>query len=81
MLELCGRRNVNGFLNEKFVFNVYLFLTDRDRQSMRRGGAERGETQNRSRLQAPAVSTEPDAGLEPTHSEIMTWAEVRRLTD
>ena len=28
-----------------------------------------------------AVSTEPDAGLELTDREIMTWAEVGRLTD
>ena len=28
-----------------------------------------------------AVSTEPDAGLELMDCEIMTWAEVGRLTD
>ena len=28
-----------------------------------------------------AVSTEPDSGLELTDREIMTWAEVGRLTD
>ena len=28
-----------------------------------------------------AVSTEPDAGLELMNHEIMTWAEVRHLTD
>ena len=28
-----------------------------------------------------AVSTEPDVGLELTRGEIVTWAEVRRLTN
>ena len=46
------------------------------------GGAEREavtECEAGSRLQA--ISTEPDAGLELTNREIMTWAEVGRLTD
>ena len=43
---------------------------------MSRGGAER---QAGSRLRA--VSTEADAGLEPTSLEVMTGAEVRRLTN
>ena len=43
-----------------------------------RGGAEReGETQNSKW----APGTEPDAGLELTNCEIMTWGEVRRLTN
>ena len=47
-------------------------------------GQRQRETQNLK--QAPgselqAVSTEPDAGLEPTKHGIMTWAEVGRLTD
>ena len=49
---------------------------------MSRGGAERGgvtESEAGSRLWG--VSTEPDAGLELTECEIMTWAEVGRLTD
>ena len=59
-----------------YFFNVfkcfYLFLKERERQSMSGGGAERGRHRIRSRLQAPAVSTEPDAGLEPTNCEITT---------
>ena len=55
----------------------------REKQSMSGGGAEReGETQNPK--QTPglrAVGTEPDAGLKLTSCEIMTWAEVRCLTD
>ena len=41
------------------------------------GGAEReGDTESEQ-----AVGIEPDAGLEPTNGEIMTWAKVGRSTD
>ena len=46
------------------------------------GGAEQErdiESEAGSRLWV--VSTEPDVGLETKSCEIMTWAEVRRLTD
>ena len=46
------------------------------------GGAERGgDTQSDAGSRLPAVSTEPDAGLEPTNCEIMTGAEVGHPTD
>ena len=46
------------------------------------GGAEReGDTESEEGSRLQAVSTEPDAGLELTNCEIMTWAEVGRLTD
>ena len=49
---------------------------------MSRGGAERkGDTESEAGSRLQAVSTEPDVGLEPMNREIMTWAEVRRLTD
>ena len=49
---------------------------------MNRGGAEReGDTESETGSRLWAVSTEPDAGLELTDREIMTWAEVGRLTD
>ena len=54
----------------KIFFKVYFF--ERVRQSTSGGRAERGgdpESQAGSRL--PAVSTEPDAGLELTNREIM----------
>ena len=61
------------FLIKKNVFNVYLFLRDRERQSTSEGGAERkGDTESEAGSRLPAVSTEPDAGLELTDSEIMT---------
>ena len=49
---------------------------------MNRGGAEReGDTVSETGSRLWAVSTEPDAGLELTDREIMTWAEVGHLTD
>ena len=49
---------------------------------MNRGGAEReGDTESETGSRLWAVSTEPDTGLELTDREIMTWAEVGRLTD
>ena len=49
---------------------------------MNRGGAEReGDTESETGSGLWAVSTEPDAELELTDREIMTWAEVGHLTD
>ena len=51
---------------------------------MSRGGTERGregDTESEAGSRLRAVSTEPDAGLEPTKCEIVTWAEVGRPTD
>ena len=51
-------------------------MRETERQSTRRGGAEREREPERHRSEAgsrlPAVGTEPDAGLEPTNCEIMT---------
>ena len=45
-------------------------------------GSEReGDTESETGSGLWAVSTEPDAGLELTDREILTWAEVRRSTD
>ena len=52
-----------------FFFYIYLFLRD----SMSRRGAEReGDTESEAGSRLRAVSTEPDAGLQPTNREIMT---------
>ena len=49
---------------------------------MNGGGPEReGDTESETGSRLWAVSTEPDTGLELTDREIMTWAEVGRLTD
>ena len=47
---------------------------------MEEGQRER-ETESKAVSSLHAVSTEPNAGLKPTNCEIMTWAEVRSLTD
>ena len=65
-----------------FFFYIYFWETEWDKARVGEGQREE-ETQNPK--QAPGseqeVSTERDAGLEPTNCEIMTWAEVWRLTD
>ena len=49
---------------------------------MNGGGAEReGDTESEAGSRLWAISPEPDAGLELTDREIVTWAEVGRLTD
>ena len=48
---------------------------------MSRAGAERGDTESEAGSRLWAVSAEPDEGLELTSREIMTWAEVGRLTN
>ena len=66
----------------KIFFNVYLFLGQRERQSMNGGGSEReGDTESEIGSSLWAVSTEPDAGLELTGRKIMTWAEVGHSTN
>ena len=49
----------------------------RERQSMSREGTEReGDTESEAGSRLWAISPEPDAGLELTVCEIVTWAEV-----
>ena len=46
------------------------------------GRAEReGDTESEAGSRLWAISPEPDEGLELTDREIVTWAEVGRLTD
>ena len=56
-----------------FFFNVYLFLGQRETEHERGRGRERGRHRIGSRLQLWAISPEPDAGLEFTDREIVTW--------
>ena len=63
---------------------MFIYFWERQRQNASGLGAERegdteAEAEAGSRLWA--VSTEPDAGLELTSCEIMTWAEVGRSAD
>ena len=49
---------------------------------MNGGGAEReGDTESEAGSRLWAISPEPDAGPELADREIVTWAEVGRLTD
>ena len=46
------------------------------------GGTEReGDTESEAGSRLWAISPEPDVGLELTDREVVTWAEVGRLTD
>ena len=51
-----------------------MFISERERETER-------QTQIPKQAPGSAVSSEPNAGLEPTNREIMTWAEVGRLTN
>ena len=62
-------------------FFKFIYFRERQRQSVSRGGAERHwDPESQAVCRLWAVSTEPHAGLKPTKCEIMTWAEVGRLT-
>ena len=57
-------------------------MSERQRQSASRRGAEReGDKESEAGCRLGAISTEPDAGLEPTNRESVTQAEVGGLTD
>ena len=50
-----------------------LFRSERERERVSRGGAEReGDTESEAGSRLQAMSTEPDVGLELTNCEIMT---------
>ena len=55
-------------------FSTFIYFWDRERQSMNGGGAEReGDTEWETGSRLRAISPEPDAGLELTDREIVTW--------
>ena len=59
-----------------------MFIFERETECEQGGGAKReGDTESEAGSRLWAVITEPDAGLEPTNLEIMTWAEVGHLTE
>ena len=54
--------------------NVYLFLGQRETEHERGRGREReGDTESETGSRLRAISPEPDAGLELTDREIVTW--------
>ena len=61
---------------------MFIYFWQRQRQNASGLGAERkGDTEAEAGSRLWAISKEPDAGLELTSCEIMTWAEVGRSTD
>ena len=61
---------------------MFNYFWERERESASRGGAEKeGDTESKAGSRLWAFSTEPDAELELTSHEIMTWAKVRRSAD
>ena len=78
---------MNTFLYETviqfiFFFNFLMFISETETEHEWGWGREReGDTESEAGSSLWAVSTEPDAGLELTDREIVTWAEVGRLTD
>ena len=82
MLKGTNHRRLHTVWFHLFIFfNVHLFLRERERWSANGGGVERqGDTESEAGSRLWAVRTESDAGLELTDREIMTWAEVGRLT-
>ena len=63
-------------------FLMFIYFWDRERQRMNGGGSEsEGDTELETGSRLWAVITEPDAGLELTERDIMTWTEVGRSTD
>ena len=69
--------------NIKFFFlYIYLFLRQKETEHGRgRGQKREGGTESEAGSRLWVVSTEPNPGLEPTTREIMTCAEVGRLTN
>ena len=52
---------------------MFLFIFERERQSMSRGGAEtEGDTESEAGSRLQPVSTEHDVGLELVNRKIMT---------
>ena len=64
-----------------FIFLMFIYFWDRERQSMNGGGSERGRHRIWNGLQALSGQHRARRGLELTDREIMTWAEVGRLTN
>ena len=59
---------------------MFIFERERERMQAMEGQRER-ETESEAGSRLWAVSTEPDAGLEPTNRDIMTWAKVGHSSD
>ena len=69
---------IKSCLKKNFFYSLFIF----ERQTERKWGRDReGDAEPEAGSRLWAVSTEPNAGLELTDLETMTWAEVGGLTD
>ena len=59
---------------------MFIHFWETERDGVGEGHREK-ETESEAVSRLWALSTEPDAGLELMNHEIMTWVEVRHLTD
>ena len=75
---LCSVMQNFYMLGRTFRFKVYLFFWERESTS--RGGGQRERKRERMPRRLCTVSTKPDAGVEITHCEIMTWAKTKSRT-
>ena len=60
---------------------MFIFYWETETENENGRGRERGDSESEVGSRLWAVSTEPDVGFKLTSCEIMTWAEVGRLTD
>ena len=61
---------------------MFIYFWERQRQNVSELGAEKeGDTESEAGSRLWAVSTQPDAGLQLTSREIVTWAEVACSTN
>ena len=60
---------------------MFIYFWERERWSMRGGGAERGgDTESEAGSRLWAISTEPNVGLQFMNYEVMIWAEIGRAS-
>ena len=65
-----------------FNFLMFMYFWEKERDRVWAGEEQRERhTESEAGSRLWAVSTEPDAGLEPMDHEIMTWAEGGHLTN
>ena len=65
----------------KKFFLMFIFETERGRAWAEEERERDGDTESEAGSRLWAISPEPDAGLELTDHEIVTWAEVGRPTE
>ena len=60
---------------------IHLRERETEHEKGREGREREGDTESKTGPRLCAVRTEPNTGLELTNREIVTWAQVRRLTN